>query len=263
MILNEVKEAYVKELLSRGKRADGRGLLDYREVSVDKNVFENCEGSAIAHFGETKVLAGIKIDVGEPFPDRPNEGIFSVNAEFAPLAHPEFSAGPPDERSIELARIVDRGIRAAGTLDLNKLVLPDGKVIGVFVDLFVLDHSGNLIDAAGLAAMSALKNTSIPKYEPSKNEGKKGTFIRDEKEGKLHLNNEVYTFSFEKLGGKLLLDASEDEEIASEGRFTIAMCDEKYMVAAQKSGAAGFTPKETMEIFDISASKFKELAAKA
>ena len=35
----------------------------------------------------------------------------------------------------------------------------------VFVDVYVLNHDGNLIDAAALAAMAALMNTKMPNYE--------------------------------------------------------------------------------------------------
>ena len=35
----------------------------------------------------------------------------------------------------------------------------------VFVDVYVLNHDGNLIDASALAAMAALMNTKMPNYE--------------------------------------------------------------------------------------------------
>jgi len=260
MILDEVKEVYIKDLMKKGQRADGRGAMDYRPIRVEKNVFSNCEGSAIAYFGDTKVLAGVKIDVAEPFSDRPDEGIFMVNAEFTPAAHPEFEAGPPNEKSIELARVVDRGIRAANSIDVKSLVLPDGKVLGVFVDVYVLDHSGNLTDAAALAAMAALKNTRIPKYEPSAKQGAKGTFVREESAGNLAIKSDVITCSFEKIEGVNILDATDEEEIASDGRLTIAVADGQYMVASQKSGRAGFKQQELMSLFDAAVAKYGELA---
>ncbi|MEW5955504.1 MAG: exosome complex protein Rrp42 [Candidatus Micrarchaeota archaeon] len=261
MILDEVKEAYVKDLILKGKRADGRGPMDYRPIRVEKNVFSNCEGSAIAYVGDTKVLAGVKIDVAEPFSDRPNEGIFMVNSEFTPAAHPDFEPGPPNEKSIELARVVDRGIRAANSLDLASLVLPDGKVLGVFIDVYVLDHSGNLTDAAALAAMAALNNTRLPKYEPSAKEGAKGTLVREEAAGGLAVKSNVVTCSFEKINGTTVVDATDEEEIASDGRLTIALADGQYMVAGQKSGRAGFKQEELLSLFDAATAKYGELAA--
>jgi exosome complex component RRP42 len=80
-------------------------------VKITKGIIPNAEGSAMAELGDTKVLCGVKIDVMKPYADRPTEGVFTVQAEFLPLAHPEFESGPPKEGSIELSRVVDRGIR--------------------------------------------------------------------------------------------------------------------------------------------------------
>ena len=40
-----------------------------------------------------------------------------------PLADPTAEPGPPGEDVIELARVVDRGIRESGMVDLKQLVL--------------------------------------------------------------------------------------------------------------------------------------------
>lgn len=167
-ILDEIKKDYVANLILKGKRADERGFEDYRELKLEKNVVGSAEGSARVHLGQTQVLVGVKMDVGTPFPDRQDEGILSTNAELLPLASPIFEPGPPNENSIELARVVDRGIRSAGAIDLKSLFLETGKVWGVYIDLWVLDYDGNLIDAAALAAMAALLNTKMPKYENGK-----------------------------------------------------------------------------------------------
>lgn len=252
MILDEVKEAYVKDLLTKDRRGDGRKLMEYRPIKIDKNVFSNCEGSAIAHLGDSKVVAGIKFDVMEPFKDRPDEGVVMVNSEFSPIAHPEFNPGPPDENSIELARVVDRGIRSAEVVDVTKLSQSDGKVLGIFIDLYIIDNSGNLIDTAALAAMSALSCTKVPKYE-------EGGIIRNEFIGKLELQRKVVTSSFEKINGKMLLDANDGEEVASSGRITFATSEEDFICATQKSGMAGFTEQELDFLMDSAIEKGKEL----
>ena len=47
----------------------------------------------------------------------------------------------------------------------NYVIEPGKKVFVVFVDVYVLNHDGNLIDASALAAMAALINTKMPNYE--------------------------------------------------------------------------------------------------
>ncbi|MFA6048599.1 MAG: exosome complex protein Rrp42 [Candidatus Micrarchaeia archaeon] len=253
MILDEVKEEYVRDLLAKGERTDGRGLYDYRPIAVEKNVIPNAEGSAMAHIGGSKVLAGLKFDLLEPFKDRPDEGVVMVNAEFSPIAHPNFEAGPPRPESIELARVVDRGIRSAETVDVKKLAFEKGeKVLGIFIDLYILDHSGNLIDAAALASMAALRSTRVPKVED-------GVILREEIVGKLELSKDVVATSVEKIGGKLVVDATDEEEVASEGRLSIATCGPDTMCAGQKSGRAGFSKDEIMQAVDLAFEKRNEL----
>lgn len=252
MILDEIKEAYVKDLLQRDKRGDGRGLLEYRQISIEKGIIPNAEGSALAGLGSTKVLAGVKFDVMEPYPDRPTEGVFTVQSEFLPLAHPEFEAGPPNEHSIELARVVDRGIRSAEVLDVQNWMLEEEKVLGAFVDLYVLDHCGNLIDCASIAAMAALAAAKVPKYED-------GKIVRGDFKGPLPLSRKVASCSFEKIGGKAVLDATDEEEVASDGRLTLSTCDGDLLCCSQKSGPAGFAEKEILDLLDVAVEKGRQL----
>ncbi|OIO28774.1 RNA-binding protein [Candidatus Micrarchaeota archaeon CG_4_10_14_0_2_um_filter_60_11] len=255
MILDEVKETYIKDLLKQGKRGDERGLMDYREIKLTKGYIPNAEGSALCQIGDTKVLVGVKIDLSTPYPDRPTEGSFSVNAEFCPMSHPDFRPGPPNEQSIELARVVDRGIRSAECIDLNGLFLEEGKALGVFTDVYVLDHCGNLIDTAALAAMAALTNCRMPKYED-------GKLVRTEFNGNLKLARKVAACSFEKIGDKFIVDANSAEETASDGRLTLSTCDGDLVCAAQKSGKVGVSKAELMQLVDAAFEKGKWLRAK-
>jgi len=168
-----VKQQQIAQLMSKGKRLDGRGLNDYREIKVEMGVIEKAEGSSRVLLGKTEVLVGVKIGIGKPFPDTPNEGVLTVNVELVPLASPTFEPGPPKEDAIELARIVDRGIRESKAIDLGKLCLEPGKkVLVVFVDVYVLNYDGNLIDASAIATLGALLNAKMFKYEVEEGEVK-------------------------------------------------------------------------------------------
>ena len=130
---------------------------------LEPDLIKKAEGSCLVNLGETKVLAGIKVDKGEPYPDTPDQAVMTTNAELVPLASPFFESGPPDEDSIELARVVDRGIREAPALDMSSLVVREGELVRViFIDLHILDSDGNLFDASNIAAVTALHTTKIP-----------------------------------------------------------------------------------------------------
>jgi exosome complex component RRP42 len=119
----KLEQKTIVDLITKGKRLDERGPLDYRPLIITLGIIEKANGSAQVYLGKTKVVAGIKVEQGTPFPDTPNEGILTVNSEFVPMASPTFEAGPPDENSIELARVVDRGIRESKAIDLKKLCI--------------------------------------------------------------------------------------------------------------------------------------------
>ncbi|MBM3229801.1 exosome complex protein Rrp42 [Candidatus Parvarchaeota archaeon] len=231
-------------LARQGKRLDGRGADQYREITLQKNAIPNAEGSALCQLGKTQVLAGIKFDIAKPYPDREDEGIFSTGAELVPLASPMFESGPPGEDAIELARVVDRGIRSSETLDLKSFFIQDEKVLALYLDLWVLDYGGNLIDCASLAAMEALLNTRMPKVEDCK-------IIRGESTGPLKLSSKVTTCTFVKIGSDYLLDPVLDEELAMDGRISFATT-KSHVCAVQKSGWSATSAAEVSGLIDKS-----------
>jgi len=247
-------ETYALELIRNEKRIDGRALTQFRDIEIKENIIENAEGSAYVKLGNTQVIAGIKMGVGTPFPDTPDEGILSVNAEFTPLASPEFESGPPGENAIELARIVDRGIRESKSIEMEKLVITPGeKVLSVFIDIYIIDNQGNLLDAAALAALSALLNTRIPKLDAE------GKIIRGEHEGKLPVVHKPITVSVCKVGDKLFLDPAKEEETILDAKLSIAVMEDEKICAMQKQGSKGIEFDVLEKMVDLAMEKSMEL----
>src|SRR5207253_10459987 len=158
----KLEQKTVIDLVAKGKRIDERGPESYRPIQIQVGLIEKANGSAQVHLGKSTVLAGIKVQTGTPFPDTPDEGVLTVNAELVALASPSFEAGPPSEAAIELSRVVDRGIRESKALDMKSLVLQKGKTVQVvYVDIYVLDHDGNLIYLASMPATALLVNSKV------------------------------------------------------------------------------------------------------
>jgi exosome complex component RRP42 len=257
-LITRVRQRQIGQLIDAGKRLDGRGLGDYREIKVEQGLIERAEGSARVLLGKTEVLVGTKVETGEPFPDTPNEGVLTVNAELVPLASAAFEPGPPDENSIELARIVDRGIRESKAIDTDKLVIEAGKkVFVVFVDVYVLNHDGNLIDASAMAAVAALLNTKMPNYEIEKGEVKIKTGYTP-----LPMKSHPITVTLGKINDKLIVDPWLEEEQIMDSRLSIAINDEGNICAMQKGGAGYFTPKQILEATEIAQEKAAEIRKK-
>lgn len=247
-----MQEKYVLELLESGKRIDGRKFDEYREIKIERGLVQKAEGSAVVSLGKTKVAAGVKLEIGEPFPDTPNEGILIVNAEFSPIASPEFEAGPPGEDAIELARIVDRVIRESKCLQLEKLVISQQNVFIVFVDLHIINDHGNLIDASALAAIAALKNARIPKVE-------NGKIVREEFTGNLPVIFTPVVVSVCKVGNNFLIDPDLLEENVLDSRLVVGVRDDDKICAIQKQGSKPLKFSDVEKMLDIAIAKSKEL----
>jgi exosome complex component RRP42 len=252
--ITKVRQRQIAQTMDTGKRMDGRTLTDYREFTIEQGVIEKAEGSARVFLGKTQVLVGVKVETGEPFPDTPNEGVMTVNAELVPLASPTYETGPPDETSIELARIVDRGIRESKAIDTEKLCIEPGKkVFVVFVDVYVLNYDGNLIDAAAMAAMSALMNTKMPNYEI-----KEGELKLKQGSTPLPMKSHPVTVTIGKINDKLIVDAGMEEEQVIDARLTMAINEEGNICAIQKGLSGYFTPQQLIEASKLAREKAAE-----
>jgi exosome complex component RRP42 len=257
-LITRVRQKQIGQAIDAGKRLDGRGLVDYREMTIEEGLIERAEGSARIRLGKTDVLVGVKIATGEPFPDTPNDGVLTVNAELVPLASAAFEPGPPDENSIELARIVDRGIRESKAIDSSKLVIEAGKkVFVVFVDVYVLNHDGNLIDASALAAVSALVNAKMPNYQIEEGEVKIKPGYSP-----LPLKSHPITVTLAQINGKLVVDPWIEEEQVMDARISFAVNDEGNICAIQKGGSGFFTPQQILEASKLAQEKAAELRKK-
>jgi exosome complex component RRP42 len=250
-IIDDLKKSKILELLEQGKRTDGRGLEEPREIKITTGVIPKANGSARVFLGNTEVVTGIKVQPDRPFPDMGNKGIFICTAEILPLAHPDIETGPPGPEVIELARVVDRGIRESGMIDLSQLVLQENKsVIGVFADNSVIDVDGNLFDACSYASTAAVLTTKIPKWEmkddvPTLVEGG---------ETDAPITTIPVSVTMAKIGDHIIVDPNLDEWNVMDARVTITTNSDGNICALQKGGSSGFTHDELIKCGELSVS---------
>ena len=253
-IIPKIEKLKIAALAAKGERIDGRKLDEFRPVVVETGLIQKAEGSALVRLGNTVALAGVKAEIGTPFPDTPNEGVLIVNAEFLPLASPTFEPGPPDENAIEIARVVDRGIRSAKAVDLEKLAIVPGKRVWVlYIDVYVLNHDGNMMDAAGLAAIAALLTAKIPKVKVKGEEIE----ILDEWVP-LPVVDRPVPVTIAKLGNSLIVDPCLEEEQVMDSRITITVNEQGNICALQK-GFGEFTLDEIKHALKLAVKMAAEL----
>jgi len=256
-VLNLINASSIKQSIKNGKREGSRGFDEFRNLEIKTSVINSADGSAWVKLGNTEIVAGIKFIVGTPYPDSPNEGSMSINLELTGLSSPDFSTGPPKIEAVEYGRVADRAIRSAECIDFKKLsIVPGEKVLIMFIDCIAINADGNLIDATEIAALAAIKNARIPKID------KNFKIISNEySDKKIELLNLPLSITFEKIENKIIIDPTEDEEFASDARFSIGLTKDK-IVSCQKSKGGVFSEKEIFTMIDISVKKYNEMVKK-
>lgn len=260
-ITPSIKKEYLEKLASEGKRADGRSFDEYRKIEIETGVVSKAEGSARVKIGNTQVVTGIKIDVGEPYPDSPDSGVMTTAAELIPLASPDFESGPPREDAIELARVVDRGIRESEVIEVDKLCIEPGEKIWiVFIDIHIIDFDGNLFDAASLASLAALMTSNIPieRLKPTleklqeKFPSVKNFLNEHPTDYPLPLKTPPISCTSVKYNKSIVIDPALDEEEIAEARFTVATDENGDIRAMQKGLKGSFSVDEIKKVIKAS-----------
>ena len=251
MIIDKKK---IIDMLGKGIRLDGRKADEYRKAKVEYGVTKSAEGSARVTLGDTIILAGVKMEVAEPYPDTPDQGGLMVGAELLPLSSPEFETGPPSIWAIEVARVVDRGIRESHAIDVHKLLIKKAELAWtVIIDICIINEGGNIMDASSLAVLAALKDTKFPKLEGDKIDYKTLTKV------KLPINELPIAVTVFKIGKELFVDPTDDEEKQIDARLTITTTEDGRLCSLQKGGEATLSVEEVDKMVDIATKHAKVL----
>ena len=171
------------------------------------------------------------------------------SAEVRPVAGRNWEAGPPSPESIELGRVVDRGIRESGCIDVDSLcIIPGEKAWQVILDLFAISDDGNLFDAFALAGIAALRNATIPaeRFEVGEDSA-------------LELSKTPIMCSYHRVGGRFVYDANSREELGGDERIHITLGDDDNVHSLQKGLKGIFTADEFAEIMGHARDRTKEL----
>jgi exosome complex component RRP42 len=248
-IVPKLLRAHLSELAVNDARIDGRSQWEGRNLEIEHSVLPRAEGSARVRMGDTIVLAGVKFQIMQPYPDRPNQGGLMCSADVRPIAGRNWEAGPPSPEAIELGRVVDRGIRESGCIDVDSLcIIPGEKAWQVILDLFAVSDDGNLFDAFALAGIAALRKATVPaeRFEVGEDYA-------------LPVSKTPIMCSYHKVGGRFVYDACYREELGGDERIHITLGDDDNVHSLQKGLKGIFSTEEFEEIMANSRERTKEL----
>jgi exosome complex component RRP42 len=258
IIVEQLRKQQMLEALSRGKRLDGRNFESYRDLEIEIGIIDKANGSAKVKLGNTEVLAGVKVETGEPFEGLENKGALIMSAEVLPTASSHVEPGPPDEEAIELSRVVDRGVRESKMLDLDKLALVPGKIVyTIFVDCSIINSDGNLLDATSYAVVAALLTCKLPIFVVENDRVVDTGSIMPPP-----ITTVPISVTAVRIGDSVLLDPTMEEEACMDARITITTQSEGDLVALQKGYTGPFSVNQILRSVEIARNKGEEIRSR-
>ncbi|NXP12796.1 EXOS9 protein, partial [Thinocorus orbignyianus] len=256
--LSNCERRFLLRAIQERKRLDGRQCYDYRNVRIS---FGADYGCCIVELGKTRVLAQVSCELVPPKPNRPTEGILFFNLELSPMAAPGFEPGRQSDLLVRLNRLIERCLRNSKCIDTESLCIVAGeKVWQIRLDLHLLNHDGNIIDAASIAGIVALCHFRRPDVSV---QGEEVTVYTPEERDPVPLSIHhmpiCVSFAFFQQGIYLLVDPSEREERVMDGVLVIAMNKHREICTMQSSGGIMLVKDQVLRCSKITAVKVAEI----
>ncbi|KAH3772642.1 exosome complex component RRP42-like [Dreissena polymorpha] len=238
--LSDAEKTFIIHGVQDNLREDGRGCEDYRHLEIETGLVSNTSGSAKIRLANTEILVGVKAELGEPYPEKPDKGRLEFFVDCSANATPEFEGRGGEELATELSSMLARAYQCPSCLDLRKLSVVEGKQCWIiYVDVLVLEYGGNLFDAASIAVKAALFNTSIPTLTVSHDEGHVEIDLSDDPYDvqRIEVTAAPCIVTLSKLGHSHVVDASSKEEACCLARLMLGVTEKGTVTAMKKEGS--------------------------
>nr|XP_021410616.1 exosome complex component RRP45 isoform X1 [Lonchura striata domestica] len=256
--LSNCERRFLLRAIQEKKRLDGRQCYDYRNIRVS---FGADRGCCMVELGRTRVLAQVSCELVPPKPSRPTEGVLFFNLELSPMAAPGLEPGRQSELLVSLNRLLERCLRDSKCIETESLCVVAGeKVWQIRLDMHLLNHDGNITDAASIAGIVALCHFRRPDVSV---QGEEVTVYTPEERDPVPLSIHhmpiCVSFAFFHQGTYLLVDPTEREERVMDGLLVIAMNKHHEICTIQSSGVVMLLPDQILRCTKITAVKVAEI----
>ncbi|XP_035955087.2 exosome complex component RRP45 [Halichoerus grypus] len=256
--LSNCERRFLLRAIEEKKRLDGRQTYDYRNLKIS---FGTDYGCCIVELGKTRVLGQVSCELVSPKLNRATEGILFFNLELSQMAAPAFEPGRQSDLLVKLNRLLERCLRNSKCIDTESLCVVAGeKVWQIRVDLHLLNHDGNIIDAASIAAIVALCHFRRPDVSV---QGDEVTLYTPEERDPVPLSIHhmpiCVSFAFFQQGTYLLVDPNEREERVMDGLLVIAMNKHREICTIQSSGGIMLLKDQVLRCSKIAGVKVLEI----
>ncbi|KAJ3157921.1 Exosome complex component RRP45 [Geranomyces variabilis] len=256
------EKAFLLSALISRQRLDSRSPHDIRTTRI---LLGPQPGHAEVRLGKTRVTANVSCEIVRPRPNAPTEGALMFTTDFSPMASPAFGDGPSGGNSggdeILIARVLERALRGSRAVDTEGLCIVAGeKVWQIKVDVRVIDHEGNIVDCACIAAVAALMHFKRPDVTVlGEDVTIHSTSERNPIPLTLHHVPICVTFAFFNQGTLQVVDPTLLEEQCAEGDVTFVVNRHGEVCTLSKAGGVAVEAGQVIHCARIAAAKAEEV----
>ncbi|KAI9092148.1 ribosomal protein S5 domain 2-type protein [Phlyctochytrium arcticum] len=252
------EKQFILQALDEGLRVDGRGVHDVRKISF---ALGPQSGHAEVRLGKTRVTANVSCEIIRPRQNQATEGTIQFNTDFSPMASPTFDAFGLSEEEVLVSRLLEKALKQSRAIDLEGLCIVAGeKVWQLRVDLRVLDHEGNIVDCACMAAVAALLHFKRPDVTVI---GDEVTVHTIEERSAIPLSVHhipvCVSFAFFSNGERQVVDPSLVEEQVRECDMTFVVNKHREICTLSKAGGTPIAMEQILNCANIAAAKAEEV----
>lgn len=231
-------------------RLDGRTCFDIRQIIVKQGVVSSCNGSAQIQSKNCNITVGIKVEVGIPTQEEPDQGIVEINVDCSANASPRFEGRGGQDLAEELVFILSNAI--IPSIDRKALCISVGhKVWIVYIDVLVLECScaSQLLDLAAQAIKAALADTKVPKLIADEEDANDFVLSADQEEYcPIDITSLPILLTLTRIHDQYVADVTEEEAAAGIARFTLAFDSRGQLSYTKKSGSGSLHPDPLKEV---------------
>lgn len=272
-------------------RTDGRSAGESRPIRLTFGRDHNISECSVQFGPSTRVSSCVTCDlIPPPHADRPNDGSITFSVDLSPMSSMGFeyvqpsstlgggggSSGgmgqPQDENqkllSNRILRILERTLLNGGAIDAEALCVQSGQwVWRLHVDVTVLDHGGNLVDACILSAVAALRHFRKPEVEIQESGGPKIMHSDEREPTPLPLHHTPLTVTFALYSDpsgisttvSALIDPTHREELVMDGTTTFSFNKYGEMCSLDFPGGCELKSRQLITCASLGKNKCMEL----
>merc|ERR1712126_521158 len=185
--------------------------------------------------------------------------------DLSPIAAPKFEIGRLTEEGVEINRTIERCLKESRCLDLESLcIVSEEKVWSIRLDIQILNHAGNLADAASIAGLAALSHARRPDVTLRGDEVTiHSVHERDPIPLAVHHHPVTSTFAMFQMSGMsetmIVCDPGLLEEECSKGKMVIGVNAYREVCTLHLAGQVIIDKKLVLRLANIAAEKSKKV----